>query len=343
MSFLWLNTTVEATLEKGDLLLWSGQRYVSIPGFAKGGIRFLQLLDGTRDEFSLRTMPGGAILIPVLDRLQWLVRLARPLTEIVAGRPWLSRQLAYFAQLNPNEPDRSLDELAHRNVFIVGLGGVGSHVSFFLAGSGVGTLTLIDPDIVEASNLNRQILFSSDHFGVSKAQAVVAELRKRFPSVTLNAVSGSFAVDHIAGRVRPDLVLVCGGSTLPFERPELFSEQTVLLAGYIGGIAVIGPLARPRLGLSWPQMLELLLPACHRSLPIRGVPRPNAWNTSGATINGLIAAIAGDLIIRCLAPSLGPIPLKSDERMIVNMGTLRFSRERLGTLEQLRQKAPWPQ
>lgn len=59
-------------------------------------------------------------------------------------------------------------------MLLVGLGGLGSPAALYLAGAGVGTLVLADDDDVHVSNLQRQILFTSDDISRSKAAAAGA-------------------------------------------------------------------------------------------------------------------------------------------------------------------------
>lgn len=60
-------------------------------------------------------------------------------------------------------------KLAQAAVLVVGAGGLGSPVIAYLAGAGVGVLGIIDYDMVDLSNLHRQILFKEQHLGCSKA------------------------------------------------------------------------------------------------------------------------------------------------------------------------------
>lgn len=65
-------------------------------------------------------------------------------------------------------------KLLASRVLIVGLGGLGSPAALYLAGAGVGTLVLVDDDDVHVSNLQRQILFTSEDIAQPKTTAAVA-------------------------------------------------------------------------------------------------------------------------------------------------------------------------
>jgi molybdopterin/thiamine biosynthesis adenylyltransferase len=75
--------------------------------------------------------------------------------------------------------------LRQARVLVVGAGGLGSPAAFYLAAAGVGTLGLIDPDEVELSNLQRQILHSTDDLGRKKVDSARAKLAQLNPGVAL--------------------------------------------------------------------------------------------------------------------------------------------------------------
>ncbi|EGF56703.1 HesA/MoeB/ThiF family protein [Bacteroides fluxus] len=68
-------------------------------------------------------------------------------------------------------------KLQEARVLIVGVGGLGSPVALYLAGAGVGTLGLIDDDVVSISNLQRQVLYTEAEVGQSKVQCAAKRLQ----------------------------------------------------------------------------------------------------------------------------------------------------------------------
>ena len=73
--------------------------------------------------------------------------------------------------------------LGETHVALVGLGGIGSPVLQYLAGAGVGRFTLIDDDVVDVSNLQRQTIFAEADIGTLKAEAARAWLARFDPAL----------------------------------------------------------------------------------------------------------------------------------------------------------------
>lgn len=79
------------------------------------------------------------------------------------------------------------DQLARAHFVVVGAGGLGCPALLGLSAAGAQRLTIIDPDRVEASNLQRQVLYAMADVGRPKAEAAASNLRRRIPSLLVSA------------------------------------------------------------------------------------------------------------------------------------------------------------
>jgi adenylyltransferase/sulfurtransferase len=80
------------------------------------------------------------------------------------------------------------ERLKKAGIFIAGAGGLGSPVALYLAVAGVGTLTLADPDVVDRTNLNRQVLHSDRDIGEKKIASAREKLEEINPDITVRAI-----------------------------------------------------------------------------------------------------------------------------------------------------------
>lgn len=88
-------------------------------------------------------------------------------------------------------------KLARSKVAVVGLGGLGSISSLYLALAGVGRLRLIDQDTVEVSNLHRQVLYTPDDLHFPKVEVAARRLEKTNPLVKVEAVSENLNASNV--------------------------------------------------------------------------------------------------------------------------------------------------
>ncbi|MCW3086568.1 MAG: tRNA threonylcarbamoyladenosine dehydratase [Bacteroidetes bacterium] len=102
---------------------------------------------------------------------------------------WLSRTELLIGK-------EKLMKLQNSHVLVVGMGGVGSFAAEFICRGGVGTMTIVDGDVVEASNRNRQLPALSTTHGVSKADVMAERLLAINPELKLNVIKEFITPDR---------------------------------------------------------------------------------------------------------------------------------------------------
>lgn len=85
--------------------------------------------------------------------------------------------------------DAGIEKLASSHVLVVGLGGVGAYAAEQLARAGIGKMTLIDGDVVNLTNCNRQLIALSSTLGRPKADVMAERIRDINPDIELEAIN----------------------------------------------------------------------------------------------------------------------------------------------------------
>jgi threonine dehydrogenase-like Zn-dependent dehydrogenase len=173
--------------------------------------------------------------------------------------PVSSRTAAFFDAVSKS-PRRSLQLLAavrRMSVAIVGCGGIGSAAAFLLASLQVRALVLIDADVVELSNLNRQFLYTRESIGKKKASELRRALLRRFAHTRVTAVLRHYPSKIVARSLRNATHIVCTGDS----PPDLFAllaqvrrrKQQFWSAGYVMGVSTVRRQfrTRPREKIKW--------------------------------------------------------------------------------------------
>ena len=146
------------------------------------------------------------------------------------------------------------DRISAAHVLIVGAGGLGVPALQYLAGAGIGQITLIDADTVAESNLHRQPIYGMADIGQPKVQAAAQAVARLNPAVTVTPLQTRLTPANAPELVRAaDLVLDCADSyaasytlsdaCLALGRP-LISASALGLSGYVGGFCRGAPSLR---------------------------------------------------------------------------------------------------
>ena len=88
--------------------------------------------------------------------------------------------------------------LHQSRILIIGAGGLGSPVAMYLAAAGVGTLGIVDDDVVELSNLQRQVIHDESSKGEPKVDSAERRLRAMYPSINVETFSHRFHPDNLS-------------------------------------------------------------------------------------------------------------------------------------------------
>jgi molybdopterin/thiamine biosynthesis adenylyltransferase len=101
-------------------------------------------------------------------------------------------------------------KIAKAKVFIVGAGGLGSPVGYYLTAAGVGTIAIVDNDNVEISNLQRQIAHSVKTIGKPKVESAKMAFESLNPDVNIVAIKERLTKDNILDLIKDyDIVVDC--------------------------------------------------------------------------------------------------------------------------------------
>ncbi len=101
--------------------------------------------------------------------------------------------------------------LLDSKVLVVGAGGLGSPVILYLAAAGIGTIGVVDDDVVDLSNLQRQIVHTTDSVGINKVESAEKTVRAINPDVNIVAIKDRIGPDNAMDLIA-DYDLVTDGS-----------------------------------------------------------------------------------------------------------------------------------
>jgi molybdopterin/thiamine biosynthesis adenylyltransferase/rhodanese-related sulfurtransferase len=139
------------------------------------------------------------------------------------GRSWVTPQSLTAEQRNryqrhlllPEVGDAGQQKLLSSKVLLLGAGGLGSPAALYLAAAGVGTIGIIDMDVVDASNLQRQILHNMDRIGERKVDSAKKTLTALNPDVNVVTYDVRLGADNVLQIIDGYDLIVDGTDNFP--------------------------------------------------------------------------------------------------------------------------------
>lgn len=185
----------------------------------------------------------------------------------------------------PELGERGQQQLKRAHAALVGLGGLGSPAALYLAAAGVGRLTLIDPDAVSLSNLQRQILYATETAGAPKAPSAAARVTALNAAVEVSAFRERLTPGNAAALLAGcDLVVDASDNyAARFAMADAAEELRIPMVhgavqGFTGQVAVFAPHEGT---------------CCYRCLFPEDAPMQEEDSASAAGILGAHAGIIG--------------------------------------------------
>jgi molybdopterin/thiamine biosynthesis adenylyltransferase/rhodanese-related sulfurtransferase len=140
-----------------------------------------------------------------------------------AGHPWVADrqftpdQLTRYSRhfLLPEVGEAGQAKLLDAKVLLIGAGGLGSPTAYYLAAAGVGTIGIVDMDVVDVSNLQRQILHTNDRVGMPKVESARLTLTGLNPDIKIVGYQERVSSENIMALIGEYDVIVDGCDNFP--------------------------------------------------------------------------------------------------------------------------------
>jgi len=203
------------------------------------------------------------------------------------------------------------ERLKRARVLIVGVGGLGGISATYLATAGVGHILICDSDRVELSNLNRQILFTTEDIGKPKAALAAKRLSAQNPEIKIESISDKLT-ETSAAALASGCDLIIDGLDSHSDRLILNRASFKLKVPFIYGAIN-----------EWQGQLAFLNPpktACLACLMPEELQGPKPTPVFGA-LPGVIGSLQATLALRYLVTGVAPI---SNVLLIFRADTMAF-------------------
>ena len=242
---------------------------------------------GVRSAFATKTLQdlGYSDVVSITggfnkwkdDGLTW----ATPRTMTAEQRVRYHRHL-----LLPEVGEAGQQKLLDSKVLLLGAGGLGSPAALYLAAAGVGTIGIIDMDVVDSSNLQRQILHNMDRVGMRKVDSARMTVEAMNPDVTVKTYDTRLGADNILDIIDGYDVILDGTDNFP---TRYLVNDAALLKGipvvhgsifrFEGQVTVFNPYVGP----------------CYRCMIPEPPPAELAPSCAEAGVLGVLPGIIGSI------------------------------------------------
>jgi molybdopterin/thiamine biosynthesis adenylyltransferase len=228
-----------------------------LEGLGDGGLALLRDLDGRSEVSALEQRHGRAAVAELVGGLAGAGLLEDAADDDALAPADLARydrQLRYFSDLTaaPQTAAGHQQRLRDARVVVLGLGGLGSWTAYGLACCGVGELVLIDGDVVEPSNLNRQVLYRERDLGEPKASVAAETLREFNSGIEIEARVRTLGGESEVAEAIAGAALLVDAADWPAHDIERWVNRACFAAGvpyitmsHFPPVARVGPLYAP--------------------------------------------------------------------------------------------------
>jgi molybdopterin/thiamine biosynthesis adenylyltransferase/rhodanese-related sulfurtransferase len=171
---------------------------------------------GTRSLIAARTLKemGYTNVVSMTGGFTAWKNAGLPFTQ---DRQFTPEQLTRYSRhfLLPEVGEAGQAKLLDAKVLLLGAGGLGSPTALYLAAAGVGTLGIVDHDVVDLSNLQRQILHNNERIGVPKVESARMTIESLNPDVRVVAHQERLSSDNVMEIFKPYDIIVDGCDNFP--------------------------------------------------------------------------------------------------------------------------------
>ncbi len=160
-----------------------------------------------------------------------------------------SRNSLYY-NLYGAMPSKVQEQFSKKKILILGCGGIGNIIAVSLATAGIGTIYLMDDDVIEVSNLTRQFMFTESDIGKKKTMVLKENLARRNSNISVHIIDKAIKKpDDTTFIPEVDLIVLSADkpSTICFWINNFSVSKMIpfINVGYVNDIAVWGPFVIP--------------------------------------------------------------------------------------------------